>query len=96
MTSPFTDTPLDLPAAEQLAATLHALADPARLQILNMLHRADGELTMAELVAGIGRLKQPAVSYHVRMLTRAWFVYHRLTPAGIAAVAAAIHPDGER
>jgi len=107
MRSPFSATPLDLEAARQLSLAVRTLADPARLQILNMLHRADGELALTELTSGLDRMKQPSASYHVSRLVAAGvvarrregiFVYHRLTRAGvvrIAEVAEALHPGGE-
>jgi len=105
MRSPFSDAPLDLDDARRLSLAVRTLADPSRLQILNMLHRADGELTLTELTSGLGRMNQSSTSYHVSRLVdsgfvsrrqRGVFVYHRLLPAGIAAVVSALGPGGER
>jgi DNA-binding transcriptional ArsR family regulator len=57
----------------QLAA-LQVLAEPRRLQILDLLR--DGERPVGELVDGVG-LSQPAVSKHLRVLRDAGLVEAR-------------------
>ena len=54
----------------QLAA-LEALAEPRRLQILDLLR--DGERPVGDLVARVG-ISQPAVSKHLRVLKDAGLV----------------------
>jgi DNA-binding transcriptional ArsR family regulator len=80
------------------AAALDALADPTRRRILELL--ADGEQTVATVVAGLGaerRISQPAVSQHLRRLLDAGLVRVRsvgrtrryaLEPTGIVAAGA--------
>ncbi len=51
--------------------TLNALAEPNRLQILELLH--DGPLSVGEIVEQLG-LHQPQVSKHLRVLSEAGLV----------------------
>jgi ArsR family transcriptional regulator len=55
--------------AEQLTATLRALADPVRLQILALLGRR-GQLTITRLIPLLG-LTQPTISHHLAILREA-------------------------
>jgi DNA-binding transcriptional ArsR family regulator len=57
-----------------IAERLRALAEPARLQILNQLR--SGERTVTELVEGTG-LGQANVSKHLQILLAAGFVGRR-------------------
>lgn len=60
--------PLDRDAAEEMARTLRAVADPTRLQVLSMiLGAADGEATVGELATALG-LAQPTVTHHLRIM----------------------------
>jgi ArsR family transcriptional regulator len=60
--------PLDRDAAEEMARTLRAVADPTRLQVLSMiLGAADGEATVGELAGALG-LSQPTVTHHLRIM----------------------------
>lgn len=55
-------------AAEELARTLRAVADPTRLQILSIvLGSADERATVGQLTEALG-LRQPTVTHHVRIL----------------------------
>ncbi|MBT2485915.1 MULTISPECIES: helix-turn-helix transcriptional regulator [unclassified Microbacterium] len=55
-------------AAEELARTLRAVADPTRLQILSIvLGSADERATVGQLAEALG-LRQPTVTHHVRIL----------------------------
>jgi ArsR family transcriptional regulator len=59
---------LDREAAESLARTLRAIADPTRLQLLSLIRRSSGgESTVGELADQL-RLTQPTVSHHLRIL----------------------------
>jgi len=61
-------TPLERTAAENLARTLRAVADPTRLQLLSMIAGApDEEATVGDLAAALG-LSQPTVTHHLRIL----------------------------
>lgn len=77
-----------------------ALADPARLKILEFLHRPDAQCCTFEDrvcacdVEGQLGLSQPATSHHMRILVRAGlvssekdgrFIYYRLNAAAFAA-----------
>jgi ArsR family transcriptional regulator len=55
-------------AAEALARTLRAVADPTRLQLLSSIERNENhEATVVELTAGLG-LSQPTISHHLRVM----------------------------
>ena len=68
------------PVATSFAAVAHllqALAHPARMQIVAMLDGADAQgLCVGELIDPLG-LSQPAVSYHLRVLSTAGLVSRR-------------------
>ena len=54
--------------AEQLAAALKAIADPARLRLLSLIRaQPAGEACVCHLVEPLG-LSQPTVSYHLKVL----------------------------
>ncbi|MCW2768508.1 MAG: transcriptional regulator, arsr family protein [Nocardioides sp.] len=100
LTSPFAGKPISRADANRLAYTVKALADPARLQLLSLL-ASGGERTNLELIQALGWLSQPTVSHHLRILADAGFivrraegnfVYNRLAPAAVAAVAYALRP----
>jgi len=84
-------TPLPRRAAEDLAATFKALADPTRVAIVNRLSSAD-EVCVCDLTAAFD-LSQPTVSHHLRVLRDAGLVevtrrgtwaYYALVPEAIA------------
>jgi ArsR family transcriptional regulator len=58
--------------AADLAAVLKAIANPARLRILHLLH-VHGPLTSVDLQAHIG-LSQPTTSHHLHVLMTARLV----------------------
>lgn len=83
--------PLARDDAEALAARFKALADPARVAIVNRLAAAD-EVCVCELNAAL-ELAQPTVSHHLRVLREAGLVeatrrgtwaFYRLVPEAIA------------
>jgi ArsR family transcriptional regulator, arsenate/arsenite/antimonite-responsive transcriptional repressor len=89
--------PLADAAREGLAASFKALADPARVAIVNRLAGA-GEVCVCALVDETG-LAQPTVSHHLRVLREAGLVeaerrgtwaHYRLVPEAIGARAAAL------
>jgi ArsR family transcriptional regulator len=80
--------------------TCKALADPARLKILEFLRRPDAQCcTFADRVCACDvesmlGLSQPAISHHMRILVRAGlvtsekdgrFIYYRLNGAAFAS-----------
>ena len=79
--------PLDPGEAELLAARFKALADPARVAILNRLAASD-EVCVCDLVAAFD-LAQPTISHHLKVLRKAGLVessrratwaFYRLVP----------------
>ncbi len=93
---PLVAEPLSQPDAEQLAQTLKALADPARLRLLSIVASSlDQEACVCDLIEPIG-LSQPTVSHHLKVLTDAGFLtrakrgtwaYYRLVPTALEQVA---------
>jgi ArsR family transcriptional regulator, arsenate/arsenite/antimonite-responsive transcriptional repressor len=67
--------PLATPAiseeeAEATATLFRALADPARVKIVNLLARTDGPVCVCEFTPAVA-LSQPTVSHHLKKLTDA-------------------------
>lgn len=85
--------------AEDLAQRFKAIADPARLRLLNFIaSQPDGEACVCVLTEPLG-LAQPTVSHHLRVLTdagllarerRGTWAYYRLVPARLEALRAAL------
>ncbi|AEG43018.1 metalloregulator ArsR/SmtB family transcription factor [Isoptericola variabilis] len=82
-------------AADAVAATLKALADPLRLRMLSAIATApDGEACVCDL-AELGEVSQPTVSHHLKVLRdvglleserRGTWVWYRVAPAYRGAV----------
>lgn len=69
--APLTREPLSASAAIDLARTLKAIADPARLRLLSMVAAHPGaEACVCDLTAPLG-LSQPTVSHHLKILVDA-------------------------
>lgn len=93
--APLVREPLTQSDAEQLAQTLKALADPARLRLLSIVAAsADQEACVCDLIEPVG-LSQPTVSHHLKVLTEAGFLtrskrgtwaYYALVPAALNRV----------
>ncbi len=93
--SPISQSELSADEAEQLAATLKAVADPARLRLLSILQaQPEGEACVCHLTEPLG-LGQPTVSHHLKKLEDAGFlrhdrrgkwVYYRVVPEALASV----------
>jgi ArsR family transcriptional regulator len=91
--------------AEQLATTLKAVADPARLRILSMIQaQPEGEACVCHLTEPLG-LGQPTVSHHLKVLEDAGFltherrgrwVYYRAVPEALVAVRDVFAPQVTR
>ncbi len=63
--------PLNRSEAEEVAALLKAVSDPARLQLLSIIRAAtDCSYCVGDLVEAVG-LAQPTVSHHLKILTGA-------------------------
>jgi ArsR family transcriptional regulator len=90
--APLVREPLDASQADDLARTLKALADPARLRLLSIVAASAGqEACVCDLTEPIG-LAQPTVSHHLRVLTEAGFLtrakrgtwaYFKLVPGSL-------------
>jgi ArsR family transcriptional regulator len=89
--------PLERGDADLLAARFKALADPARVAIVNRLAAAD-EVCVCDFVAALD-LAQPTVSHHLKVLRDAGLVessrrgtwaFYRLVPDAVGALRAAL------
>lgn len=90
-----TSGPLEREAAENLARTLRAVADPTRLQLLSMIAgAADEEVSVGDLAAALG-FSQPTVTHHLKILVedgvlerqqRGKYVWHSIAPDRRAAI----------
>lgn len=93
--SPLLREPLGASEADDLARSLKALTDPARLRIISIVAAsANGEACVCDLTGPIG-LSQPTVSHHLKVLTEAGFLdrskrgtwaYFRIRPGALRAV----------
>lgn len=98
---PLATEPLAQRDAEQLAGTLKALADPARLRLLSIVAASPNqEACVCDLIEPIG-LAQPTVSHHLKVLTEAGFLsrskrgtwaYYRLQPGALDQVSQLLAP----
>ena len=71
---PLLQEAIDPAQAEQLAAALKVLADPARLRLLSLIQaQPAGEACVCHLTAPLG-LSQPTVSHHLKVLLQAGLV----------------------
>lgn len=98
--------PLDAPSLshEDAAATaglFKALADPARVKLVNLLARSDAPVCVCELIAPLG-LAQPTVSHHLKKLTaagllereqRGVWAYYSLNREALARVASLVNVE---
>jgi ArsR family transcriptional regulator len=93
--SPLSAEPLSTSEAEATAELFKALAEPARVRLVNLLATSDDPVCVCELIEPLG-LAQPTVSHHLKKLTaaglltreqRGVWAYYSLNRAAIAAVA---------
>jgi len=85
--------------AEELAVAFKAIADPARLRLLNFIAaQPSAEACVCHLIGPVG-LSQPTVSHHLKVLTaagllererRATWIFYRLVPARVEALRQAL------
>ena len=90
--TPLVREPLTAEEADQLATTMKALADPARLRLLSIVAASEGaEACVCDLIEPIG-LSQPTISHHLKVLTTAGFLerskrgtwaYYKLIPGAL-------------
>jgi ArsR family transcriptional regulator len=93
--APLTRETLRADQAEDLARSLKALADPARLRLISMVAASEGaEACVCDLTEPLG-LSQPTVSHHLKVLTEAGYLtrsqrgtwaYYRLVPGALDSV----------
>jgi ArsR family transcriptional regulator len=98
---PILRDPLPAEDAEDMAAALRVIADPARLRILNLLAMAERrEACVCDLTGPLG-LSQPTVSHHLRVLAdagllerdqRGRWAFFRLVPERLDVVRRALTP----
>jgi len=90
---PLLQKPLEASDAEQLAAALRVIADPARLRLLSLIQAQPGhEACVCHLTEPLG-LSQPTVSHHLKVLLGAGLVereqrgswaYFRIVPGALS------------
>jgi len=93
---PLIREPLSAAAALDLARTLKAIADPARLRLLSMIAAHEGgEACVCDLTEPLG-LTQPTVSHHLKVLVdaglltrdkRGVWAYFTLVPGALDSLA---------
>lgn len=93
--------PLGAAEAEDVAAALRVVADPARLRLLSLISTAEGgEACACNLTEPLG-LGQPTVSHHLKILADAGLVereqrgrwaYFRLVPERLELLRGALAP----
>lgn len=97
--SPMVGRVLEPAEAEVLAASLKAIADPARLRLISIVAASgSGEVCVCDLTGPVG-LAQPTVSHHLKILVEAGILtreqrgkwaYFRLVPGTLADIARSI------
>jgi ArsR family transcriptional regulator, arsenate/arsenite/antimonite-responsive transcriptional repressor len=97
--APLVRAPLGPEDAATLAATLKAIADPARLRLLSMVAAHEGgEACVCDLTEPLG-LSQPTVSHHLKVLVdaglltrekRGVWAYFTLVPGALDSLAAVL------
>ena len=90
--------------ADQLAETFKAVADPARLRLLNFIAaQPSGEACVCYLMKPLG-LSQPTVSHHLKILfdaglldreRRGTWVYYRIVPERLTMLRDALATPSE-
>jgi ArsR family transcriptional regulator len=94
--APLTRESLSAENAENLARTLKAIADPARLRLISLVAAHEGaEACVCDLTEPLG-LGQPTVSHHLKILVdagilsrdkRGIWVYYALVPGALDSIA---------
>jgi ArsR family transcriptional regulator, arsenate/arsenite/antimonite-responsive transcriptional repressor len=98
-------TRLGRDAAEELATTFKAIADPGRLRLLSFIAgQPSAEACVCHLVEPLG-LAQPTVSHHLKVLTeagllarerRGTWMFYRLVPGRVEALRQALALPSEK
>lgn len=99
--SPVVGEVITLVAAEALARSLKAIADPTRLRLVSLVAAHEGqEACVCDLTEPVG-LSQPTVSHHLKILVEAGvlarqqrgkWAYYRLLPDALTDLARLITP----
>lgn len=94
--SPLTREAITAEQAENLARSLKAISDPARLRLISMVAaHADAEACVCDLTEPLG-LSQGTVSHHLKILVdagiftrdkRGTWAYYRLVPGALDSLA---------
>jgi ArsR family transcriptional regulator, arsenate/arsenite/antimonite-responsive transcriptional repressor len=94
--APLTDEAMTQAQADDLARSLKALADPARLRLLSIIAASEGdEACVCDLTDALD-IGQPTVSHHLRVLADAGFItrskrgtwaYYALVPGALGSIA---------
>ena len=94
--SPLTRDAMTQPQADDLAKSLKAIADPARLRLISIIAASeDQEACVCDLTEPLN-IGQPTVSHHLKVLTEAGFVtrskrgtwaYYKLVPGALDSLA---------
>lgn len=93
--APLTRDPMTQSQADDLAKSLKAIADPARLRLISIIAASEGqEACVCDLTEPLD-IGQPTVSHHLKILTDAGFVtrskrgtwaYYKLVPGALDAL----------
>jgi ArsR family transcriptional regulator, arsenate/arsenite/antimonite-responsive transcriptional repressor len=93
--APLTREAMTQPQADDLARSLKAIADPARLRLLSIIAASEGqEACVCDLTEPLN-IGQPTVSHHLKVLADAGFVtrskrgtwaYYALVPGALESV----------
>jgi ArsR family transcriptional regulator len=94
--APLTRDPMTQQQADDLAKSLKAIADPARLRLISIIAASEGqEACVCDLTEPLA-IGQPTVSHHLKVLTDAGFVtrskrgtwaYYSLVPGALDSLA---------
>jgi ArsR family transcriptional regulator, arsenate/arsenite/antimonite-responsive transcriptional repressor len=97
--------PLGAEEADEVAAALRVVADPARLRLLSLISNAQGsEACVCNLTEPLG-LSQPTVSHHLKVLTdagllqreqRGRWAYFRVVPERLELLRGALATPAAR
>jgi ArsR family transcriptional regulator len=94
--APLTRDAMTQPQADDLAKSLKAIADPARLRLISIIAASEGqEACVCDLTEPLD-IGQPTVSHHLKVLTDAGFItrskrgtwaYYALVPGALDSLA---------
>lgn len=94
--APLTRTAMTQPQADDLARSLKAIADPARLRLISIIAASQNqEACVCDLTEPLN-IGQPTVSHHLKVLTDAGFItrskrgtwaYYTLVPGALDSLA---------